>query len=244
MSIRRLVALPVLAALVLLAEVVWAMVVGSSVPYAPPSPGLRRAGDAGRPTTRFVVLGDSTAAGQGAPFAEGIASAAARELAREGRHVVWYDLAVSGERWSGVEQQQLAAATRLRPDVVLVSAGANDVTHGTSGGSVRSSVAAVVAGLRRANREVRVLVTGVPDMGSTPRLPQPLRWLAGERAKSLDGVVREEGARSGVPVIPILQRTGPAFRRDHGLFSRDGFHPNARGYALWSAVIAESLARR
>lgn len=242
MTARRLLALPLLAALVLGAEVAWALLVGGRVAYEPPSPGLRRTGDAARPSLRLVVLGDSTAAGQGAPFERGIAAAAARELAGEERRVLWNVLAVSGATWGDVERKQLPGAARLRPDVVLVSAGANDVTHATSGGSVRGSVAAVVGALRRANPRVVVLVTGVPDMGSTPRFPQPLRWLAGARARSLDAAVREEGARLGVPVIPILQRTGPAFRADRGLFSADRFHPNARGYAVWSAVISASLA--
>ncbi len=207
--LRRLLVLPVLVVLVLVGEVAWAVLVGGTVPYEPPSPGERRTGSPDGPVTRFVVLGDSTAAGQGAPFARGIATAAARELARSGGQVVWHDLAVSGATWGDVEEGQLAAAVRLRPGVVLVSAGANDVRHGTSGGGLRGSVRAVVRRLQQEVPGVRVVITGVPDMGAAPRLPQPLRWLAGQRARSLDGVVRAEGERLGVPVVPLLARTGP-----------------------------------
>jgi lysophospholipase L1-like esterase len=237
--VRRLLLLPALAVLLLAAEVAWARFVGGEVPYEPPSQEVERTGSG--PPLELVVLGDSTAAGQGAPYADGIARAAARTLAAEGRAVTWRNLAVSGATWGDVREKQLAAAARVRADVVLVSAGANDVTAGRSGGAVREDVAAVVAGLRAGNPGVRVLLTGVPDMGSVPRLPQPLRWLAGERARSLNGAVREVGARLGVRVVPILERTGPVFRRDPGLFSVDRFHPDARGYGVWNAVIAEAL---
>jgi lysophospholipase L1-like esterase len=243
MRLRRLLLLPLLAAALLVGEIAWALLVGTDVPYEPPSTGRQETGDPADPTLELVVLGDSTAAGQGAAYDKGIATGAARTLAAQGRNVVWRNLAVSGAEWSDVRKDQLAQATQLDADVVLISAGANDVTGGTSGSSLKKDVTAIVETLRKGNPDVTILMTGVPDMGSTPRLPQPLRWLAGERAKSLNGVVRETGARLEVPVIPILERTGATFRADHDLFSVDRFHPDARGYAVWMAVIEESLRK-
>lgn len=241
MTLRRLLALPVLVVVLLVAEVAWALAVGGSVAYEPPSTDPQRTGDPRQPPLELVVLGDSTAAGQGAPYAKGIATGAARTLAEEERYVTWSNLAVSGARWGDVKEQQLDGAVRSAADVVLISAGANDVTGGTSTRSLRADIEAVITALRASDPEVRILITGVPDMGSTPRLPQPLRWLAGLRASRLNDVVREQGARLDVTVIPILERTGPAFRRDHSLFSADRFHPDARGYAVWRRVIAQSL---
>ena len=241
MPLRRLLLLPLLAAALLVAEAAWALLVGDEVPYTPPSMKPQRTGDPEDPALSLVVLGDSTAAGQGAPYERGIAVGAARTLAAQGRNVTWINLAVSGAKWSDVRADQLRRAVELDADIVLISAGSNDVTGGTSGGSLRGDITAIVGALRADDPAVRILVTGVPDMGSTPRLPQPLRWLAGERAKSLNGVVRATGATLDVVVIPIPERTGPVFRRDHSLFSVDRFHPDARGYAVWREVIDEAL---
>lgn len=241
MPLRRLLVLPLLAAALLGAEAAWALLVGEEVPYTPPSTEPQRAGDPGDPALRLVVLGDSTAAGQGAPYERGIAVGAARTLAARGRAVTWSNLAVSGAQWSDVRADQLQRAAELDADVVLISAGANDVTGATSGGALRDDITAVVRGLRASDPDVTILMTGVPDMGSTPRFPQPLRWLVGERAESLNGVVRATGAALDVAVIPIPERTGPVFRRDHSLFSVDRFHPDARGYAVWREVIDEAL---
>ena len=81
----------------------------------------------------YVVLGDSTAAGRGANYANGIAVRTARHLARS-RPVLLVNLAVSGARVADVARDQLPAAVRLKPDLVLLAVGANDATHFTPNG--------------------------------------------------------------------------------------------------------------
>jgi lysophospholipase L1-like esterase len=85
------------------------------------------------------------------------------------------------------------------------------------------------------------VLLGVPDMGSTPRLAQPLRALAGFRGRQLDEVVREVAADAGAAHVPIAEATGRAFRDDpERAFADDGYHPSAVGYRVWAdAVLAE-----
>jgi lysophospholipase L1-like esterase len=226
---------------VLAVEVALAVLGGPGVPYERPPEGTQPFGDPGAPGLRLVVLGDSTAVGQGAPPPAGIAAGVAEQLAAGGRRVALRNLAVSGATWADVRRQQAAPAAALRPDVVFVSAGANDVTAGRRAGAVRDDVAAVVRTLRAGSPAPLVVITGVPDMGSIPRFAQPLRWLVGRRGAHLDAAVRAEAERLRVPLVPIAQRTGPAFRRDPSLFAADRFHPDARGYAVWRAAIAPTL---
>ncbi len=216
---------------------------GPEVPYRPPSPAPRTLG-AG-PALEYIVLGDSTATGQGAPYERGIALATARHLARSHR-VTLTNLAVSGARMRDVERRQLPAAVKRRPDVVLVAAGANDVTQLTRVRTVTRSLDAIVRGLRAARPGVDIVVTAAPDMGSIPRLAQPLRAIAGWRTAQLNAEIEQLAARRGLVVAPIARETGPAFRRDAGLFAIDRFHPDARGYATWLPVLTAALdeARR
>src|SRR3954451_19239022 len=95
------------------------------------------------PTLAYVVLGDSTAAGQGATYEDGIAVLTARELAKT-RIVMLTNLAVSGAKTRDVLAVQLPAAERTRPDLVLISVGANDVTHLTRIRSVRFSIVRII----------------------------------------------------------------------------------------------------
>ncbi len=190
---------------------------------------------------KYAVLGDSTAAGQGAEPEAGIAPSTARALASN-RSVQLTNFAVSGAPTADVLKSQVAAAAALKPDVVLVSAGANDVTKLTPTSTVTRNLAGITDQLIAANCNVKIVLTGSPDMGGARRFAQPLRWVAGLRSQQLNPKVRELAEARHLTFAPIAERTGPAFRSDPALLAADRFHPNARGYALWTEVLNPSLA--
>ncbi|MCA1569081.1 MAG: SGNH/GDSL hydrolase family protein [Chloroflexi bacterium] len=212
--------------------------------YRAPSPAPRAFGvaDAQRPRLRYVVLGDSTATGRGAPYERGIAVATAGHLAAR-RPLTLTNLAVSGARFGDVRRHQLPAAVRSRPDVVLVAAGANDVTGLTRLRSVRADLEKIVDRLRAARCDVAIVVTASPDVGAVPRLAQPLRAVAGRRTNQLNGAIEDVVRERGLDLAPIAARTGPLFRADRSLFAADDFHPSAAGYATWVPVIEAALDR-
>lgn len=206
-----------------------------------PTPAAMRFGASG-PVLHYLVLGDSTAAGVGAPYDEGIAVGTAQELARSHQVRLW-NAAVSGARMRDILDSQLPEAlTRMRPDLVLLSAGANDVTHLTSIPSMRTRLRAVVHQLRASNPDVRIVVTGSPDMGSPPRIPWLLRGLASLRTRMVNRMFRSEARQQQLTFAPIAEVTGPMFRKNRALFDADRFHPNARGYATWIGVLNEAIA--
>ena len=212
--------------------------------YRRPSPAPRAFGatDAERPRLRYVVLGDSTATGRGAPYDRGIAVATAGHLAARWP-VTLTNLAVSGARFGDLRRNQLPAAVRSRPDIVLVAAGANDVTGLTRVGSVRADLEKIVDRLRAARCDVAIVVTASPDVGAVPRLAQPLRAVAGLRTNQVNGAIEDVVRERGLVLAPIAARTGPLFRADRSLFAADDFHPSAAGYATWVPVLEAALDR-
>lgn len=193
------------------------------------------------PPLAYIVLGDSTAAGVGAGYESGIAVSTARELARRNQ-VTMTNHGVSGARMRDVREQQLPAAERMHPDVVLLSAGANDVTHLTFVRSMRADLREIVQRLKQANPNVRIVITGSPDMGAPPRIPRLLRGIAAWRTNVVNRMFEAEGTRLHIEFAPIAATTGPQFRRDHSLFAADRFHPNNRGYATWLPALNNALA--
>jgi lysophospholipase L1-like esterase len=191
---------------------------------------------------RFVVLGDSTATGRGAPYERGIAVRSAKHLAAS-QPVTLRNLGVSGARFGDVRREQLTAAAYRAPDVVLIAAGANDVTGLTRLGSIRKDLRAIADRLRAARCDVAIVVTGSGDVGSAPRLAQPLRTVAGWRTKQVNGAIEAVAREQGLVYAPLAKRTGRRFRADRSLFAADGFHPSAAGYGAWMAVIEAALDR-
>jgi lysophospholipase L1-like esterase len=187
---------------------------------------------------RVAFLGDSTVAGVGAADAAGTLP---RQVAsRLGRPVQILDLAVSGARVADVPADQSGAGlASFRPEVVVVGVGANDVVHGTLRPDFRRHYGRLVASLPPG---AQVILLGVPDLGSPPRLAQPLRSLVGWRGRMLDDDVRHL-ARDRHARFVDLQVFGPAFRRHpRRYFSPDRYHPSAAGYALWAGAVADAIA--
>lgn len=189
----------------------------------------------------YLVLGDSTAAGVGGEYEQGIARATTRELERT-QQVTMHNVSVSGARIRDVLDDQLPRAAHVRPDLVLLSVGANDVTHLTSVRSMRANLREIVRRLRAVNPDVAIVITGSPDMGSPPRIPRLLRGIASWRTKQVNRMFIEEANALGLTFAPIAAETGPLFRRDRSLFAADRFHPNERGYATWIPVLNRALA--
>lgn len=232
----------VLSGAVLLGTEVWVAQRGVGPDPAATPPLGTPGGPAGAVTDTVVWLGDSTAAGVGASGVP--ASLPAQVATAVGRPVVLDTLAHSGDRIADVLHTQLPRVAALQPTVVYVSIGANDVTALTSRGTFRATYRQVLAGLPASVRQVVLL--GIPDMGSPPRVPQPLRLLAGLRGRMLDSdIARLAAATPRATYVDIAGTSGPAFRRDPSrYFSRDRYHPNDAGYGLWAAAVASALAGR
>ena len=185
---------------------------------------------------RVVWLGDSTAAGVGADTVEG---ALPRQVAMAlDRPVRLRVLARSGARLRDVVAQQLPQVADLeeRPDLVIVSVGANDVVHLTRRGTFRQQYASLLHALAG----TRVVVLGIPDMASALVLAQPLRAVVGARARGVDRWIRSTAASfPDVHHIDIAKRPRTTKAADY--LSADRYHPNEAGYGLWASIVAATL---
>jgi lysophospholipase L1-like esterase len=208
--------------------------------------GMMAAGPGAAPLD-LLVLGESTAAGMGAPtHDDALAGAVARALAAaSARAVRWQVRARSGATAHAARALVDDDATPvLRADVVVVALGVNDVLRFHSDWTWTRALDALVARLRARCGAVPVVVAAVPPMHCFPALPQPLRWALGARARLLDAAAARWAARTpGVAHAPASTLDVVA---DRGFFAADGFHPSPAGYRVWGealgAVAAAMLA--
>jgi lysophospholipase L1-like esterase len=173
----------------------------------------------------WVVIGDSTAQGIGAPsWEEGYVGQLLQAL-NDGAERPWrvVNLSKSGARTIDVIDRQLPAleAMEATADLVTCAIGANDIVRRTS--------VPVLAG------RLRAIMAGLPDRAVIATLPQ---GLGAERTAAANRLIRDEAPAAGLVVADVWARTGPPWR---GKFASDGFHPGALGYADWAAAFAEVL---
>lgn len=187
-------------------------------------------------TLTYVVMGDSTSISQGSDYEKGYALASARHLALH-RKVTFVNTGISGATTKTVLDDQLKKAASYKPDVVLIAVGANDTTAFTGADSIKDSAQKIIDGLKKANPNVHIIMTRSPAMDSVTRFPFISKWVMGLRTKQVNAVFETIIEKNHVTLAPIAEKTRAAFLADPTLTAPDNFHPNARGYALWTPVI-------
>jgi hypothetical protein len=88
----------------------------------------------------------------------------------------------------------------------------------------------------------QVVVGTCPDLGTVRPIAQPLRLLARRWSRQLAAAQTIAVVEAGGRTVSLGSVLGPSFAQDRSLFSIDGFHPSAAGYASAAAVLLPALA--
>ena len=107
-------------------------------------------------------------------------------------------LAVGGSKARDVIEGQLGEAIRLQPDISVISVGANDVIRSPSTDRYRSDLEQIVASLEPATKAIVIL--GMGDLGSIPRLPAMLRPILTRRSERYDAIAARVAESSPIAV--------------------------------------------
>jgi acyl-CoA thioesterase-1 len=178
----------------------------------------------------YVALGDSAAQGIGASRpGRGYVGLLARDLRRStGRTVRVVNLAQSGGRLQDALAKQVPALSRLDPDVVTVSVGANDIA---------------TFDVDRFEREVEELFAALPASAIVADLPSFYLGELERRVRQANGIVRAAASRHALPVAPLHRVTArrTAARTALRDVAADFFHPNDRGYEVWASAFRPLL---
>lgn len=188
---------------------------------------------------RAVALGDSTVTAPGLTHADDIwIRAVVRDLAAStGRPVDLRSFGVGGSTSADVLADQLPAALAFRPDVAFLSVGANDLIRGMPVARLARNLDQIVGELRRQGAEV--VMSGVGDLGTIPRLAPPLRQMASRLGRRGDRVHAAVADRHRAIKADQWKWAALEFRTRKDVWSLDRFHPNAAGHDIWARVCWE-----
>lgn len=200
------------------------------------------------PSTRVLIVGDSSGAGGGA--AEPRFSVAGRLAAR---HPEWNigNLAHSGCSTADVARLLGRLARRLQRkgpgpyyDAIVIHTGANDALRFTREGTL--SVALVLA-LAAAGGVARhaVLVTG-GSLALAPAFPAPWSWLFGWRGQRIRELFQAIAWEAGVECVDLYVGSDEdsTVADTVRYFAVDGSHPSDGRHALWLDPVDRALTRR
>jgi lysophospholipase L1-like esterase len=193
-----------------------------------------------------LVIGDSAAAGVGVSTQS---DALTGKLYQALSHSLGesYAVSVTLHARTGLASSDIIALLKheqsCQYQVVVVSIGVNDVTRFTTLTKWRNNLRQIHHFLLQKFLCNLVIYSAVPPMHAFPAIPQPLRFVLGQRASLLNRVLA-----STIGILPfsrllqlnVFDVKGEAIAE---LMAEDGFHPSSVGYALWAEQIV-SLVRK
>jgi len=189
--------------------------------------------------TTYVALGDSFTAGL-EPGKPRWADEVARQLGPDTRYE---NLAWVGATSKDVEERQLGRALELRPHIVTLVCGANDVLE-----SVRPDPTAygqrlsrMFDRLRREAPEAAVVTATYPDLSQFLDLRPRTRARVEKGMRLFNDACRAVAGRHDVALLDGFEH--PA-ARERDTFADDGFHPSEEGHRRAAMEFLRALKNR
>ncbi len=192
----------------------------------------------------YVALGDSTVAGVGAtrPEKNYVGRIFARLKDRYPAAIV-HNLGVAGATSADVTRQQLPKAVALRPTLVTLSVGPNDITRGRDIAEYERNVDEILGTLARETEAV-VVVNTLPDMAVSPIFTAQEKQIVGALARAFNDVLVGKAREYGAEVVEHDAPSRDEVPADTGLFAADNYHPSDAGYARWAEFMWRGVEAR
>jgi len=125
--------------------------------------------------------------------------------------------------------------TPYQPRQVIVYCGGNDINAGRTAGDVLADFQSLVRAIHAARPVVRIAYISIA--------PNPARWAQIDAVKAANHAVRDWIATD--PRLTFIDvyaaMLGPDGRPKPDIFVADGLHMNAKGYAIWRAIVGPHL---
>jgi lysophospholipase L1-like esterase len=184
----------------------------------------------------LLTVGESPVAGVGVEtHQQAITGQLAEALADAWRRpVAWRACGRNGVTVRDALHQVVPGIPVQPVDVALVAFGVNDTTAFHSVARWRNDLRAILAAIEERCTPRLILLSGVPPVGHFPALPQPLRWVMGLKARTLDCATKDLALS-----LPRVRYAALSLDpTDATLMASDGYHPSAIGCAMWATLLA------
>jgi lysophospholipase L1-like esterase len=190
---------------------------------------------------RYLALGDSYTIGTGASESSRAwpSIVAARLQEQTQRKVELTNPAVNGFTTLDLIEHELPHLSRIKPDLVTILIGVNDLVQGRTPDQYRASL-----------KEIYTLVAGphvaavsIPDWSFVPAASEfGGQDLVGRLTEVFNKIARKEASERGFEWIDITEASRSGIG-SLGWIASDELHPGDAQYAAWAEVIWDRLRR-
>ena len=193
---------------------------------------------------RYLALGDSYTIGTGASSsAHSWPSIIAERLRNQtGQKVELTNPAVNGFTTLDLIREELPEVRRLKPDLVTILIGVNDLVRERTPADYRASLVRIYDEVKKESApDGRVFAVSIPNWSVVPAAreygdPEQIRHLT----DTFNDIAQEEAVERGFGWIDITAASLSGLGTPDWIAS-DGLHPGDNQYAAWAEVIWHSV---
>jgi lysophospholipase L1-like esterase len=194
------------------------------------------------PALRYVALGDSYTIGTSVATNERWPNQLVERLRGTAELELVANLGVNGYTSADLITFELPDVADLRPDLVSVLIGVNDVVQRVSEEQYRRNLALIFGTLLDVVPRERIVVVSTPDYTRTPR-GADFGDRAAQRAQiqRFNEILAAAADERGIAFVDIGQVADEA-GDDPALVARDQLHPSGLQYSRWVDLVAPVVA--
>jgi acyl-CoA thioesterase I len=191
---------------------------------------------------RYVALGDSYTIGTSVEAAGRFPNQLVASLANTVPLELVRNLGVDGYTTTDLIRDELPVLPQLRPELVTLLIGVNDVVQGVAEATYERNAASILDTLLAGLPPDRIVTIAIPDYTVTPAGAD-----YGDPDDQHDGIVANNAimarlaAARGIAFVDIFDISLLA-ADDRSLVASDGLHPSARQYERWVERLAPAVA--
>lgn len=203
-----------------------------------PAPATAEPGASGTAPLRYVALGDSYTIGTSVTELERFPN---QLVARLPQLELVANLGVNGFTSRDLIEVELPKLPALRPDVVTILIGVNDVVQGVSVSEYRENLIQILPRLVELVGAERILVVTIPDYTVTPQggaFGDPAQQSAA--IQEFNALMEQIATLNRVRVVDIYDISLEA-ATDRTLVASDGLHPSGAQYGRWVDRIVPAM---
>lgn len=190
----------------------------------------------------LLILGDSAGAGVGVDSQEDALSGQLVHHLAQLKEVRWKLFAKTGDTTQDCLEKLSDIGQEQQFDHVLISLGVNDVTSLVAIDKWLKQSESLLNELETRFKTQHIFWSELPPMGKFIAMPQPLRWVMGQRRDLLsDALESYLKTRTGVRYLQGPDIFADTREKIEDWIAADGFHPGKKTYTLWAKIAAEHI---
>lgn len=188
----------------------------------------------------YTALGDSLTAGAGTKQPKESYPALIAEKLLAKNNVILINRSELGYKSEDVKNVFLPLAITDNPTIVTLFVGVNDIHNNISKEDFSKNYEEILLKLTTETK-AKIYAINLPFIGSANLILPPWNYYFDAKTKELNEVIKNLATKYNITYIDLYSPTKEEFVKSNSYYSKDLFHPSAKGYAFWANIIYANL---